>query len=231
MSAAPVPSRYTNCPTGPSMRSRDPRLSPSAGAAAAAGPNSRSLKPPPATRRTCSSISSLSWGGLAMEKLRRRPSGSSTSRYCPARKRSGSTVGRRSSTCMTSGASGARPAMRAGRVLISTSPTPAMKRASTSRSDCARAWHSRMCPAACSSAVMPSGTPVGVADLSGAQPGAARAAVTGLAAVRQVEAGGEGGFQHRLARARRAGCGAAARCVRCVRPGSLNGSCKAATLD
>src|SRR5207244_9546194 len=42
--------------------------------------------------------------------------------------------------------------------------------------------------------------PVGVADLAGQQPGATRAAVAGLAAVREIEAGAESGFEHRLSR-------------------------------
>jgi len=53
------------------------------------GPEQRSLNPPPLTRRTCSSMSSPSCGGLAMEKLRRRPLSSSTSRYCPGMMRVG----------------------------------------------------------------------------------------------------------------------------------------------
>ena len=90
--------------------------------------------------------------------------------------------------------------MRAGSVLISTSATLATRRASTVRSECARAWHSRTPPRASSSAVMPSGRPVRVADLPGDQARAAGAAVPGLAAVRQVEPGGERGLEHRLAR-------------------------------
>src|SRR5207248_1237892 len=42
--------------------------------------------------------------------------------------------------------------------------------------------------------------PVGVADLAGQQPGATRAAVAGLAAVREIEAGAESCFEHRLSR-------------------------------
>src|SRR5205807_5567599 len=42
--------------------------------------------------------------------------------------------------------------------------------------------------------------PVGVADLAGQQPGATRAAVAGLAALREIEAGAESGFEHRLSR-------------------------------
>src|SRR5437899_987038 len=96
-----------------------------------------------------------------MEKLRRRPPSSSTSRYCPGWNRNVSTAGNLSSTCMTSGASGVRRAVRHGSVLISTSATLAMSRASTTRSDSARAWQSRMWPVRSSSAVMPAGRPLG----------------------------------------------------------------------
>ena len=97
-----------------------------------------------------------------------RPSSSRMSRYWPGWKGRASTAGRRRNTCMTSGASGARRAMRQGRVLISTSDTLAMSRASTTQIGGGRAWHRSTYPAWASCSVSPRGRrSPGVPDLPG----------------------------------------------------------------
>ena len=65
-------------------------------------PKTWSVNWPPATWRTCSSTSSSACGALPIEKLRREPSFSRNSRYCPARNCSRSLAGSLSCSIMTS---------------------------------------------------------------------------------------------------------------------------------
>ena len=112
-----------------------------------------SVKCPPATCRMCNSMNSASCGAFAMEKLRREPSLSRNSMYCPARNTSFSLAGSFSCSSIESSDRRSNFCTRQGSFLTTMSFAAPMVRASSTRSDSGLAWQKSALPCAFSSSV------------------------------------------------------------------------------
>ena len=112
-----------------------------------------SVNCPPGTWRTWSWISSSPCGALAIEKLRREPSFSRNSMYCPARNCSRSLAGSLRWSSITSSVTRSSFCTRQGSVFTWMSLAAPIVRASITRSPSGFAWQNSALPCAFSSSV------------------------------------------------------------------------------